>query len=267
MAPEARSGTRGSRMGRQIKVLLIGAAFTVVAMGFAYAVPRAMHTAAGGSKRDSILLLNGSKASPVPSAPSDDGCEAPTASEVPSPSEPPVASEQPASKAPVDSEEPCDDEDGGDPEDPAGEEGDGSDVEGNGGSTTNHGSAVRVAAHCDVRGRAHGELVRSIAQDKDATVASAEQACADARSAAPHGASTDEVKDKAKPNKGKKSHVREDVAKGAHGGGSGSSKKTNDPPAPKTANPAKVKVSGGGGPTSPAPANSASKGKSKVKSK
>ena len=41
----------------------------------------------------------------------------------------------------------------------------------------NHGKAVSTAAHCDVKGRAHGELVRSIAQDKDATVAEAQAAC------------------------------------------------------------------------------------------
>ena len=42
----------------------------------------------------------------------------------------------------------------------------------------NHGKVVSTAAHCDIKGRAHGELVRSIAQDKDATVADAEAACA-----------------------------------------------------------------------------------------
>lgn len=42
----------------------------------------------------------------------------------------------------------------------------------------NHGQAVSTAAHCDIRGQAHGQLVRSIATDKDATVADAEAACA-----------------------------------------------------------------------------------------
>ena len=41
----------------------------------------------------------------------------------------------------------------------------------------NHGKVVSTAAHCDVKGKAHGELVRSIAQDKDATVADAQAAC------------------------------------------------------------------------------------------
>ena len=189
-------------MGRQIKVLLIGAAFTVVAMGFAYAVPRAMSTAAGGSARDSIRLLTGAEESPAPSTPSDDcdepvSSEDPVGSEEPAASEEPVASEQPASEAPVASEEPCDDGDGEEPNDPADEEENGEDGDGNGGSTTNHGSAVRVAAHCDVHGRAHGELVRSVAQDKDATVASAEQACADALSAAEQ----DDAKGKGNPRR------------------------------------------------------------------
>lgn len=47
----------------------------------------------------------------------------------------------------------------------------------------NHGKAVSTAAHCDIKGRTHGELVRSIARDKDATVADAEAACAAALAA------------------------------------------------------------------------------------
>ena len=161
-----------------------------------------MSTAAGGSARDSIRLLTGAEESPAPSTPSDDcdepvSSEDPVGSEEPAASEEPVASEQPASEAPVASEEPCDDGDGEEPNDPADEEENGEDGDGNGGSTTNHGSAVRVAAHCDVHGRAHGELVRSVAQDKDATVASAEQACADALSAAEQ----DDAKGKGNPKR------------------------------------------------------------------
>ncbi len=250
-------------MGRQIKVLLIGAAFTVVAMGFAYAVPRAMSTAAGGSARDSIRLLTGTEESPAPSTPSDDcdepvSSEDPVGSEEPAASEEPVASEQPASEAPVASEEPCDDGDGEEPNDPADEEENGEDGDGNGGSTTNHGSAVRVAAHCDVHGRAHGELVRSVAQDKDATVASAEQACADALSAAEQ----DDAKGKGNPKNKKPHDPKAAPGNSGHGGGSGPSKKAHGPPAPNAAKPVKVKASSGGGSTSSAPGNSASKGKS-----
>ena len=43
---------------------------------------------------------------------------------------------------------------------------------------------MSTAAHCDVHGKAHGELVRSIAKDKGATVADAETACAAAMAAA-----------------------------------------------------------------------------------
>ncbi|MGH2692225.1 MAG: hypothetical protein ACRDHM_06945 [Actinomycetota bacterium] len=45
---------------------------------------------------------------------------------------------------------------------------------------SNHGAAVRTAAHCPVHGRAHGKLVSSIARDKSATVESAVAACAEA---------------------------------------------------------------------------------------
>jgi hypothetical protein len=41
----------------------------------------------------------------------------------------------------------------------------------------NHGAAVRIAAHCDVPGKLHGELVSSIAKDKEATPEQAESAC------------------------------------------------------------------------------------------
>lgn len=47
----------------------------------------------------------------------------------------------------------------------------------------NHGDAVSTAAHCKLKSRAQGELVSAIAQDKDATVADAEAACAAAQAA------------------------------------------------------------------------------------
>ena len=49
-----------------------------------------------------------------------------------------------------------------------------------GDESSTHGVAVRVAAHCSLRGRAHGELVRAIAHLEDATVGDAEAACAQA---------------------------------------------------------------------------------------
>ena len=56
----------------------------------------------------------------------------------------------------------------------------------------NHGAAVSTAAHCDLDGRAHGEFARSIAHDKDATVAEVEAACAAARAAAATAAGSDD---------------------------------------------------------------------------
>lgn len=61
----------------------------------------------------------------------------------------------------------------------------------------NHGAAVSIAAHCPIKGKAHGELVRSIAKDKDATVADAETAC-DAALAAAVAAP---AREKGKPDK------------------------------------------------------------------
>jgi hypothetical protein len=69
----------------------------------------------------------------------------------------------------------------------------------------NHGKAVSTAAHCDIKGKAHGELVRSIAKDKDATVADAEAACAAALAAQEASESTEGSK-----TKPEKSHSRPD---------------------------------------------------------
>jgi hypothetical protein len=67
----------------------------------------------------------------------------------------------------------------------------GDEAGGAGPQADSHGGAVRVAAHCDVKGRAHGELVSSIARDHDATVADAEAACADALAEADTESATD----------------------------------------------------------------------------
>ncbi|MDQ3646527.1 MAG: hypothetical protein M3345_06265 [Actinomycetota bacterium] len=97
-------------MHRQTGAILAGVVFAIAVVGFAYAVPRAIQTAANDFE----------------------------------------AAQAAGTKSP----------------DP--------DAEGPG---ANHGAAVSTAAHCRVKGRAHGELVRSIARDKDATVADAESAC------------------------------------------------------------------------------------------
>ena len=62
-----------------------------------------------------------------------------------------------------------DEEDGDDPDDS--DDADGSD------KPENHGKAVSTAAHCDLKGRAKGQLVSSIARDKTATAATAQAAC------------------------------------------------------------------------------------------
>jgi hypothetical protein len=41
----------------------------------------------------------------------------------------------------------------------------------------NHGAAVSAAAHCRLKGAAHGALVRSVAADKNATPAGSRSAC------------------------------------------------------------------------------------------
>lgn len=73
---------------------------------------------------------------------------------------------------------------------------DGTDEDGTEGGTEraeNHGAAVSTAAHCDLDGKAHGEFVRSIAHDKDATVAEVEAACAAAQAAAATAGDADDV--------------------------------------------------------------------------
>jgi hypothetical protein len=58
--------------------------------------------------------------------------------------------------------------------DDSGEEGE---VELEGNPNDNHGAAVSTAAHCDLEGQAHAELVQEVAHDKEASVADAEALC------------------------------------------------------------------------------------------
>ena len=85
-----------------------------------------------------------------------------------------------------------DDSDDEQEEDDGAESGDGS-------AKANHGKAVSTAARCDLRGRAKGRLVSSVARDKSATVESAQAAC-DAAIAAQGTASAKPAKP-AKPEK------------------------------------------------------------------
>jgi len=60
----------------------------------------------------------------------------------------------------------------------------GTDLDETSGPEDNHGAVVSIVAHCDVKGRWHGEAVRSIAENQDATAADAEAACEAAKAAA-----------------------------------------------------------------------------------
>jgi hypothetical protein len=117
-------------------------ALTVLAAGFAYAMPRAMNVNAEEPTDGVVLTPTGST-------------HTLTASPSPTPTE-------------------SDDDDGDE------------------GRPENHGAAVSTAAHCDLDGKAHGAFVRSIAHDKDATVAEVEAACEAAQAAAATAADSDD---------------------------------------------------------------------------
>ena len=128
----------------------VALALTVLAAGFAYAMPRTVLTNAEEDPQQAELVL-----SPTGST------DTPTAT---------IPTSRPE-KTTKDKDE-------------TGQDGDDGGTE----RTENHGAAVSTAAHCDLDGKAHGEFVRSIAHDKDATVAEVEAACAAAQAAA-HSAS------------------------------------------------------------------------------
>lgn len=123
---------------RQLRTILAGVIFTMLAVGLAYAMPKAIQATAHDFEEELGA-----------------GGQTPTAN---------VPGHTPTAR--------------GDKK---------RDGEENGSRPDNHGAAVSTAAHCDVKGRAHGELVRSIAKDEDATVADAEAACAAAMDAAAAG--------------------------------------------------------------------------------
>jgi hypothetical protein len=81
-----------------------------------------------------------------------------------------------------------------------------------------HGRAVRIVAHCDVSGRAHGELVRSIATNKTATVEDAEKACADAISESPDEDAKVKKQKRLKPSHDNRKSNRADSGDRAGGG-------------------------------------------------
>lgn len=119
----------------------------------------------------------------------------------------------------ADCEEADDGDEGSDPEE--GEESDADDEDAGDGAADNHGQVVKIAAHCDVKGRAHGALVSSIARDKDVTAEDAEKACEEAMATLKAGDTVTKGKpEKNKPEKqrpdhvGGKSHGKPEHAKG-----------------------------------------------------
>jgi hypothetical protein len=118
----------------------------------------------------------------------------------------------------------------------------------------NHGAVVRIAAHCDVRGKPHGELVSSIAKDKEATPEQAESAC----EAAMAGASSRGVDKAERPEKGargKGSHATQERDAGGSsakntasgGAGKGHEKKAGSGKPPGAGKPAGVGKPAGAG--------------------
>lgn len=150
---------------------MLAMALTVLAAGFAYAMPKAMNTSAMGDPTGDAALSE--NLDPTGSTHTQTATPSPTPTATPT-------------------EDPDDD----------------GDADGDG-RKDNHGAAVSTAAHCDLHGRAHGEFVRSVAHDKDATVAEVEAACeaAKAAAAADAAAGTDH---KMKPARG---HGKPDKAK------------------------------------------------------
>lgn len=126
----------------KLRVFLMGAVFAATAIGFAAAVPHTLRLAATQASQD---------------------LQDETASEESEPLD-----EDPGEAA--------GDSDEGTREEGLDRKGE---VAGEGKPTDNHGAAVSIAAHCDLRGKDHAELVREIARDKDATTELAETRCAE----------------------------------------------------------------------------------------
>lgn len=171
------------RVERVVKIrgLLLGIVFAATAVGFAAAMPGAMSASDVEPAQDTIELIEAG------------GPEAAKAKAKPSKPEK-AANPDRADEPEVET--------------------DGSEDEADG-----HGAVVSVVAKCDVKGRWHGEAVRSIARNKDATVADAEAACEAAKAAAedaPAPGRSGEAKAKASDRSGGKPAS---AGKPAHAGG------------------------------------------------
>lgn len=144
----------------------LAVALTVLAAGFAYAMPRTVLTNADADRQQDEVVLSPTGSSHTSTA------------TTPTP-------KQKKTKA----------------KDEAGDEGGTERAE-------NHGAAVSTAAHCELEGKAHGEFVRSIAHDKDATVAEVEAACAAAQAAAATAIDSDDAVKKHGPRSSKPPKVK-----------------------------------------------------------
>jgi hypothetical protein len=169
-------------MVRQAKSFAMGAFLMFVGMGLVYGAPFAARTI-------------------VPASDELQPSDAPACEDIDSevPDEEGEVGDDPQECESDEEQDAGDDEGAQKDEDTSEKEDDGSPGESD--DKAEHGRAVRVVAHCDVHGRAHGELVRSIATNKTATVADAEEACAEAMSE-----STDEEAKAKKQKKDKPSH-------------------------------------------------------------
>jgi hypothetical protein len=191
-------------LGRRLITIATGAVFTLVGVGLAYAVPNSL----GGARppgRAHLTLIEVRGASGA-----EDGRR-----------------EFVGTGSGVERNEPA-----------------GSRPRGPQGARENHGAAVRVAAHCDMRGRAHGELVRSIAGEEDATVAEAAAACEAAQAGGSEPGTSGGSSKKDRPSKPSKPSKPSEADKAA----------TKDKPTPdKSAKPGKPAKPKPPKPAKPAP--------------
>ena len=220
-------------MGRQLKPMAMGAIFTLVAMGFAYALPHAV-LLQPMSDEESGEVVGPELDCPADDESPDDGTGGEDQDVEVVDEEGEVVEGEGQEDIVEDEGEGGSVEDEGDEEECVEEEQDvtdeedegevaGAKVDGDG----NHGHVVRVAAHCDVKGRDHGELVQSIAQDKDATVDDAEAAC---KTAIADAEASGDRTGGGKPDKAKTTGKPDDAGKGkpSDGGSAGASRPSSE---------------------------------------
>ena len=217
-----------SSIMRQLKPVVMGAVFTLVAMAFAYAVPRAIQleptsddgevvvTVSECPEDDPVVDEGTDEDGVVEEGTEGEGTEVEEGTEGEETEvEEGTEGEETEVEEGTEGEETVDECEGDDEAEPEVVEDDAE--EGDSGEAENHGQVVRVAAHCPIKGKAHGELVRSIAQDKEATVEDAEAACEEAMAAAQAAGDS-----KGKPEKEPKEHGKPERA------GQGKSKHSDD---------------------------------------